>query len=181
MFVFFVFEVMIGVVCELLDVMKCQFGCVFNFYVVMVYSFVVLQGYFDFCGVLQQGVLDLKMCECVVLLVVQFNDCDYCVVVYIFWGGKIGMDVDDLWVICQVDSVDVCMVVVLCFVKVLVLYDVVNVEIVLIEVLQVGWNEVEVGELVVYIVLNVFLNYFKQIVELLLDFFVVLFLEKVVV
>ncbi len=171
-------EATTGVARELLDATKRQLGRVPNLYAAMAHSPAALQGYLDFRGALQQGVLDLKMRERVALLVAQLNDCDYCVAAHTFRGGKIGMDADDLRATRQADSADARTAAALRLVKALVLHDAANAETALTEALQAGWNEAEVGELVAHIALNVFSNYFKQIAEPPLDFPVAPPLEK---
>jgi len=157
-----------GIARELLDATKKQLGRVPNLYAAMAHSPIALQGYLDFRGALQQGVLDPKMRERVALLVAQLNDCDYCVAAHTFRGGKIGMTADDLLATRQADSADAKTAAALRLVKALTLRE--TAETALTEALQAGWTEAEIGELVAHIALNVFSNYFKQIAEPPLDF-----------
>lgn len=163
-------EATTGIARELLDATRRQLGRVPNLYAAMAHSPIALQGYLDFRGALQQGVLDLKMRERVALLVAQLNDCDYCVAAHTFRGGKIGMGADDLMATRRADSTDAKTAAALHLVKALTLREEANAETALTEALQAGWTEAEIGELVAHIALNVFSNYFKQIAHPPLDF-----------
>lgn len=159
-----------GIARELLDATRRQLGKVPNLYAAMAHSPVALQGYLDFRGALQQGVLDLKMRERVALLTAQLNDCDYCVAAHTFRGGKIGMSADDLMATRRADSADAKTAAALRLVKALLMRETANAETALTDALQAGWNEAEIGELVAHVALNVFSNFFKQIAEPPLDF-----------
>lgn len=159
-----------GIARELLDATRRQLGKVPNLYAAMAHSPIALQGYLDFRGALQQGVLDLKMRERVALLTAQLNDCDYCVAAHTFRGGKIGMSADDLMATRRADSADAKTAAALRLVKALLLRETANAETALTDALQAGWNEAEIGELVAHVALNVFSNFFKQIAEPPLDF-----------
>lgn len=163
-------EATTGIARELLDATRRQLGKVPNLYAAMAHSPIALQGYLDFRGALQQGVLDIKMRERVALLTAQLNDCDYCVAAHTFRGGKIGMSAEDLMATRRADSADARTAAALRLVKALLLREAANAETALTDALQAGWNEAEIGELVAHVALNVFSNFFKQIAEPPLDF-----------
>lgn len=163
-------EAATGIARELLDATRRQLGRVPNLYAAMAHSPIALQGYLDFRGALQQGVLDLKMRERIALLTAQLNDCDYCVAAHSFRGGKIGMSAEDLFATRHAESSDTKTAAALRLVKALVLREAASAETALTDALQAGWTEAEIGEIVAHIALNVFSNYFKQIAEPPLDF-----------
>lgn len=163
-------EATTGIARELLDATRRQLGRVPNLYAAMAHSPIALQGYLDFRGALQQGVLAPRMRERVALLTAQLNDCDYCVAAHTFRGGKIGMSADDLLATRRAHSDDAKTAAALRLVKALVLRDTASAETALTEVWQAGWTEEEVGEIVAHVALNVFSNVFKQIAEPPLDF-----------
>lgn len=172
--IFFIIDVVFEVVCLLFEVVNKQIGFVFNFFCLVVNSLVVLEGYFGMFGVLAKGWLLVQMCECIVLVVVQINVCGYCLVVYSFMVSKfVKLDDVEIVVNCGGCFCDVKVDVVVCFVVSVVIQCgyVVDVEVVVVCV--VGYDDVQIVEIVQYVVLNIWINYINEVVQIVFDFFVV--------
>ncbi len=155
---------------ELLEATQRQLGRTPNLYRAMANSPKALEVYLAFRAALQGGQLETKMNERIALLVAQLNDCDYCIAAHHFRGQKIGMSVQDLNDTRLGRSVDPKIYAALTFIKSIVdgrgTADAQSKA----ALLEQGWNEAEIGEIIAHVALNVFSNYFKQIAEPLMDF-----------
>jgi AhpD family alkylhydroperoxidase len=155
---------------DLLATTQQQLGRVPNLYAAMANSPTALGGYLAFRGGLQKGSLDVKMRERVALRVAQLNDCDYCVAAHTFRGGKIGLTSQDLIDTRLGRHEDGKTDAALRFVTALVGRDNAQIDAGTKAVLEAGWTEAQVGEIVAHVALNVFSNLFKQVAHPPLDF-----------
>lgn len=159
-----------GPVKELLDLTQKQLGRIPNLYKAMANSPTGLSAYLAFRGALQNGALDVKMRERIALLTAQLNTCDYCVAAHSFRAEKVGLSADEINATRLVDSDSPKIKSALKFVEKLIENRGAVPGLATRELIEVGWSEEEIGEMVGHVALNVFSNYFKQISEPELDF-----------
>jgi len=154
----------------LLATTRKQLGRVPNLYRAMANSPTALSAYLAFRGALQGGALDVRMHERIALLTAQRNHCDYCIAAHYFRGSKIGMTATDLDATRHARSDDPKIQAALAFVVALIDGRGVVPAPIRQNVIDKGWSEAEIGEMVAHVALNMFSNYFKQIAEPALDF-----------
>jgi uncharacterized peroxidase-related enzyme len=160
----------VGPARALLEATREQLGRVPNLYRAMANSPKALAGYLAFRGALQAGGLEREMCERIALLVAEINGCDYCVAAHSFRAQKIGMSLSDIADSRRAASESPKVRAALAFVKELLEARGLVAPETRLVLLQHGWSEGDVGEIVAHVALNVFSNYFKQISEPALDF-----------
>jgi AhpD family alkylhydroperoxidase len=155
---------------ELLDATQQQLGRVPNLYKAMANSPVGLSAYLAFRKELQNGILDVGMRERIALLTAQLNSCDYCIAAHSFRAEKVGLSSEDIKNTRHARSDSMKTNAALQFVKELI-HNKGSAEDETKNVLvESGWNEAEIGEMVAHVALNVFSNYFKQVAQPELDF-----------
>jgi len=155
---------------ELLAATQQQLGRVPNLYRAMANSPKALGGYLAFRGALQDGALDREMCERIALLTAELNACDYCVAAHTFRAQKIGLSTQDIADTRSANSASPKLQTALAFVAELIDNRGMASTATRQSLLQHGWSENEIGEMIGHVALNVFSNYFKQVSEPLLDF-----------
>jgi AhpD family alkylhydroperoxidase len=155
---------------ELLDATRQQLGRVPNLYRAMANSPKGLGAYLAFRGALQDGALDSKMCERIALLTAELNSCDYCVAAHSFRGHKIGLSAEELNSTRLAVSDSPKIHAALAFIAELIAGRGTAKAATKVALIEQGWSEAEIGEIVAHVALNVFSNYFKQVADPVLDF-----------
>ena len=155
---------------ELLEATHKQLGRVPNLYRAMANSPKGLGAYLAFRGALQGGTLDSAMCERIALLTAQLNACDYCVAAHSFRARKMGLSTEDILATRQGNSDSPKIHAALVFIVELIGGRGTVVDATKDALIEHGWSEAEIGEMVGHVALNVFSNYFKQVAGPVLNF-----------
>ena len=159
-----------GEVRDLFDATRRQLGRVPNLYRAMAGSPAALGAYLAFREALGRGVLDPAMRERIALLTAQLNDCDYCVAAHSFRSQKMGLTGEDIDATRRARSESPKIHASLSFVKTLIEHRGTAGEDSAAELARHGWTEMEIGEMIGHVALNVFSNHFKQVANPALDF-----------
>lgn len=155
---------------ELLAATQKQLGRAPNLYRSMAQSPIALEAYLAFRGVLTKGALSSKMMERIALLTAVMNDCEYCVAAHSFRGSKIGMSEQELSMTragladTEKDSAA------LHFVQNMMRHRGITSDGEFLALKKAGWNDIEIGEMIAHVALNVFSNYFNHVAQPELDF-----------
>lgn len=148
---------------------------VFNVYVgIGSLSLVVLELVLYLDGVLCKSSLLVKEIEVIKLVVSEQFGCDYCLVVYVFMGKKVGFFVQVIDGVCYDcflgdDCLDVLVDFVCCLV---VICGIVFVDVV--ECVWVVYSDVQIVDMLLVVIVIIFINLFNCVNDIVLDFLLVL-------
>lgn len=156
---------------ELYKGIKGKLGMVPNMMQTMGNSSAVLEGYLNLSGALGKGTLGAKLGEMIALAVAQTNACDYCLSAHSLIGEKMAGIKPDVLTDARIGvNNDPKIQAALQFALTLVdKRGQVNDEDVNL-VLDAGYTQGEVGEIVAHVALNVFTNYFNNTANTSIDF-----------
>ncbi len=155
---------------ELLDAVKAKLGIVPNMTRSMAVSASVLEAYLGFSGALSHGVLPARVREQLALDVGEANHCDYCVSAHSSIGKRLGLTDQEVLNSRRGSSADPKTDVLLRFARTVVekrgLVDDADIAV----VRDAGYGDAEIAEVVAYVALNIFTNYFNNVAGTTLDF-----------
>jgi len=155
---------------ELLDHVESKMGMLPNFYRTMANSSAVLEGYTCLHDALEDGVLPAKLCEEIALTVSQVNRSEYCLAGHTALGKTLGLSDDEIMDSRRCQSSDKRVEVVLQFARdVVEKHGWVSDEDVR-RLREVGYEDREISEMIGWIVLSIFGDYFTQITQTEVDF-----------
>jgi uncharacterized peroxidase-related enzyme len=155
---------------QLLDAVKARLGTVPNMTRAMAVSPPVLEAYLGFSGALARGVLPAKVREQLALDIGEANHCDYCVSAHSALGKRAGLSDADILDSRKGTSTDPRTDALLRFARTVVtkqgIVDDADVE----AARAVGNGDAEIAEVVAHVALNIFTNYFNNVVGTAIDF-----------
>ena len=156
---------------ELFESIQVKLGMVPNMMKTMGNSSAVLEGYLNFSGALSKGSLGGKLGEMIALTVAQENACDYCLSAHSLIGEKMaGVKPEILHDARNGVNADPKIGAALQFALTLVEKrgQVSNEDVQ--TVLEAGYTEGEVAEIIAHVGLNIFTNYFNNTANTTIDF-----------
>lgn len=156
---------------ELFESIQVKLGMVPNMMKTMGNSSAVLEGYLNFSGSLSKGTLGSKLGEMIALTVAQYNACDYCLSAHSLIGEKMaGIKPEILRDARSAVNPDSKIQAALEFALTLVEkrghVDSADVN----QVLEAGYTQGEVAEIIAHVGLNIFTNYFNNTANTTIDF-----------
>jgi uncharacterized peroxidase-related enzyme len=158
---------------QIFDSLQKHLGTVPNLVRVLANSPAAVNAYASFSGALDQGVLPAKTREQVAIAVATANSCDYCLSAHTALGQVAGLATDELKLAQKAESADKKTAAALQFAVNVVrkrgIVSPAEVE----ELRSVGYSDAEVVEIIAGVALNIFTNYFNNIVGTDIDFPVV--------
>lgn len=155
---------------ELLQEFQDEFSSFPNFIRTLGHSPAVLEGYLKTSAALSKGFLDIKLQEGIALTVAELHQCNYCVSFHKSIGKATGIKASDLRNNLMGHSNDIKTHTVLQFVKTVVNSRGHISDIELKPLREVGCTDSEIVEIIGHIGLNIFKNYFNNIVGTTNDF-----------
>ncbi|MGP1309421.1 MAG: carboxymuconolactone decarboxylase family protein [Phycisphaerales bacterium] len=158
---------------ELLAAVKAKLGLVPNMTKVMANSPAALKGYLGFSGALGEGSLPAKVREQIAILVAEGNSCTYCLSAHTAIGKMIGLPESELAAAREGTSSDPKTLAALRFAHAVLSTtgEVTDDEVR--AVLDAGWSEAQVAEIVANVALNVYTNLINKTFAVEVDFPVV--------
>lgn len=155
---------------ELLDAVKAKLGLVPNMTRAMANSPAVLEAYVQFSGAMGKGTISAKNREQISLAVGEANGCDYCLSAHSTIGKMVGLSAEQIRDSRQGLAVDAKTDALLNFAgKVVDERGRVSSED-LQKVRAAGFDDAAIAEIVANVALNIFTNYFNNVVETDIDF-----------
>jgi uncharacterized peroxidase-related enzyme len=155
---------------ELLDAVKAKLGIVPNMTRSMAVSPPVLEAYLGFIGALGHGVLPARVREQLALDVGEANHCNYCVSAHSLLGQQAGLTEQDVLDSRRGTSADPQAAMLLRFARtVLEKRGLIN-DADIAAVRKAGYGDAAIAEVVAHVGLNVFTNYFNNVVGTPIDF-----------
>jgi uncharacterized peroxidase-related enzyme len=155
---------------QIFDGMQKHFGMVPNMARVLANSPAALNAYVSFDGALAQGTLPAPLREQIAIAVANANACDYCLSAHTLLGGIAGLDQTERASAQKAESHDAKAAAALRFAVKVVrergLLAPSEVE----TLRAAGYSEGEVAEIVAAVAINIFTNYFNNIVGTDIDF-----------
>lgn len=156
---------------QLFEGIQEKLGMVPNMMRTMGNSPAVLEGYLNLNATLGSGLLGTEMGELIAMTVAQANSCNYCLSAHSFIGEKLaGIRPETLKLSRTAQSVDSKVAKALEFARVLVqkqgLVSDQDVQL----VLDAGYSQGEISEIVAFVALNIFTNYFNNTANTEVDF-----------
>ena len=153
---------------ELVNAVEKKLGVVPNIFLTMGKAPAVLQGYLQFSESLSEGKLCPQLREKIALATAGKNNCDYCASAHTFLGQKVGIDKEELKKNLESRSDDPKSEAVLRFVH-NVLENKGRVDSIQ-TLIEVGLSEEEIVEVIGHIGMNIFTNYFNNVINTEIDF-----------
>lgn len=156
---------------ELFNNIEAKLGMVPNMMRTMGNSPATLNGYLSFSGALAESKIGGKLAELIALTVANANGCDYCNAAHSFIGEKLaGIDTTTIQLAKQGKSNDSKTQTALTFSRSL-LSKKGNVSVEDLNTLkEVGYSDGEITEIIAYVGLNIFTNYFNNAINVTVDF-----------
>ncbi len=155
---------------DLLEAVHAKLKITPNMTKVMANSPAVLQAYLGFSGALGEGVLDVKLREQIALAVGQSNECQYCVSAHSAIGKMVGLPQSEVAASRSGHSSSPKSEVALSFSKQVIAHGG-KASASEIEALRTaGFSDSEIAEIIAHIALNVFTNYFNNVLDVDVDF-----------
>lgn len=136
----------------------------------MANSAAVLDGYLAFSGALGHGALPAALREQIALAVAEANSCDYCLSAHSALGQMAGLKADQIRGSRQASSDDPKIDAALKFAVAVVLSKGALTDAQFARVIDAGFSEGEVAEILAHVALNVFTNYFNKAALTVVDF-----------
>jgi uncharacterized peroxidase-related enzyme len=155
---------------DLLDKVQAKLGLTPNMMRTMANSPAVLEAYLNFNNSLAEGSLSSRLREQIALVVAEANGCEYCLSAHTAIGKMVGLGTDDILASRQSTSTNPKVEAALKFASRIIARrgDVSDND--LGQVLQAGYAEGEIAEIIANVALNVFTNYFNQVAQTEIDF-----------
>lgn len=164
---------------QILKSVKTKMGMVPNLISTMAQAPVVAKAYLEFSGAMASGTLSQRVREQISLIVGEANSCGYCVSAHTALGQAIGMSEQETIAARKGDLEDHKENAAIQFAQKVVLERAKVADCDLDQLRQVGYTEGEICEIIANVALNIFTNYFNEIVETEIDFPVAKALERV--
>ena len=155
---------------ELLDAVQGKLGMVPNMTRAMANSPAVLDGYLQLSGALAKGTLPAKTREEIALAVSQANSCDYCLAAHSTIGKMVGLSTDQIRDSRLGTAVDSKTDALIRFARKLVESRGRATDSDIAAVRNAGFDDGAIAEVIAHVALNVFTNYFNNVVETDIDF-----------
>jgi len=155
---------------ELLGAVQKQLGMIPNIFLTFAHSPAVLKGYIQFSGALATGKLSAQLREQIAVATAGKNHCDYCASAHTLLGGKAGVKKEELGLNLAGCSNDPKTASALKFVVEVVEKRGEIDESSLANLVEAGFSDEEVVEIIGHIGLNIFTNYFNHIAGTKIDF-----------
>jgi len=160
----------IGKAKQLLAGVQAKLGITPNLMKTLAQSPAALDAYLHFSGSLSTGVLDAKFRELLAVAVAQANSCEYCLSAHTAIGGMVGLSADELSIAREARSEDAKRDAGLQFAQKIVVQRGTVTDQDFAVVREAGYNDAEITEIVAHVGLNIFTNYFNNIVKTEVDF-----------
>jgi uncharacterized peroxidase-related enzyme len=154
----------------LLDTVKIKLGLVPNMTRAMANAPAVLDGYLQLSGALAKGALPAKVREQIALAISQGNECDYCVAAHSAIGKSLGLTADQIRDSRLGTAVDPKTDALINFARRVLDTRGRVTDADIREVLQAGFDDGAIAEVIANVALHVFTNYFNVAAETELDF-----------
>jgi len=155
---------------ELLAAVQSKMKMTPNLTKVMANSPAVLEGYLGFSGALAGGVLDPKLRELLALAVGQSNECQYCVSAHTVLGKMAGLPESELLAGRKGHSASPKFGAALSFAKNVVASRGKASPAEVQSLRDAGFSDGEIAEIISHVALNIFTNYFNNILDVDVDF-----------
>lgn len=156
---------------QLFEGVQEKLGTVPNMMRTMGTSPVVLEGYLNLNATLGVGQLGTELGELIAMTVAQANSCNYCLSAHTFIGEKlVGIRPETLNLSRTAQSVNAKEAKALRFAQTLVQKQGLVTDSHVQQVLDAGYSQGEVGEIVAHVALNIFTNYFNNTANTEVDF-----------
>jgi uncharacterized peroxidase-related enzyme len=155
---------------ELLDAVKAKLGRTPNMMKTMAQSPAVLEAYLNFSGALGGGKLNARLREQIALISAEINGCGYCASAHTAIGKIVGLDEDAILAARNGNAADAKTDAALKFARTVIVNRGEVSDADLQAVKDAGFSDGEVGEIVANVALNIFTNYFNEIVKTDIDF-----------
>lgn len=155
---------------ELLDGVKAKIGMAPNLMRTYANSPAALEGYLNFSGALEGGLLDAKLREQIALTVADANSCEYCLSAHTAIGKMVGLNESEIVSSRQASSGDAKVDAALKFAHQIVVKrgEVLDSEVQAVR--EAGYTDGEIVEIVANVALNIFTNYFNHVAQTVVDF-----------
>ena len=159
-----------GNAADILNAVQKKIGMVPNIYGSMAHSPAVLSALLGFNGALAEGVLSPALREQIALTIAGENGCDYCASAHTMMAKAAGVSEAEATnnLIAQSDHPRTAAI--LTFVKQVVVNRGVASDTEVAQLREVGVNDAEFVEILAHVGINLFANYFNNIVEIDIDF-----------
>ncbi len=155
---------------QLLTGVQAKLGITPNLMKAMAQAPAALEAYLHFSGSLATGVLDAKFREQLAIAVAQANSCEYCLSAHTAIGGMVGLTAEELSASRESHAADAKRNAGLQFAqKVVVQRGIIGDEDYA-AVKNAGYSDAEIVEIIGHVGLNIFTNYFNNIVKTDVDF-----------
>jgi uncharacterized peroxidase-related enzyme len=154
----------------LLDAVKAKLGRTPNMMKTMAQSPAVLEAYLNFSGALGGGKLNARLREQIALISAEINGCGYCASAHTAIGKIVGLDEDAILAARNGNAADAKTDAALKFARTVIVNRGEVSDADLQAVKDAGFSDGEVGEIVANVALNIFTNYFNEIVKTDIDF-----------
>lgn len=155
---------------ELLDGVQAKFGMTPNLMRVLANSPAALEGYLTFNDSLSKGQLPAKLRELISVIVAEANRCEYCLSAHTAIGKLVGLKEEEILAGRELNIGDAKLDAALHFVHEIVVrrgqLDESDIE----KVRQAGYTDGDIAEIISNVGLNIFTNYFNNIVDTEIDF-----------
>jgi uncharacterized peroxidase-related enzyme len=155
---------------ELLDAVKAKLGRTPNMMKTMAQSPAVLEAYLNFSGALGGGKLNARLREQIALNSAEINGCGYCASAHTAIGKIVGLDEDAILAARNGNAAEAKTDAALKFARTVIVNRGEVSDADLQAVKDAGFSDGEVGEIVANVALNIFTNYFNEIVKTDIDF-----------
>jgi uncharacterized peroxidase-related enzyme len=155
---------------ELLDTVKSAFGMVPNMTRVMANSPVVLESFLAFNGTLASGSLPPQLREQIGLVVAQQNSCNYCLSAHAALGKMLHLTPEQIAASRKGDGSSEKATAALTFAKRLVENKAQTTSADFDALRSAGYTDAEIAEIIGYVALNLFTNYFNLATAVDVDF-----------
>lgn len=149
---------------------EAQLGRTPNLYRAMANSPAALEGYLNFREALTRGKLSVQMREHIALYVAGESNCHYCISAHAFRGKKVGIDPIELQMNLNAESSNSKTKAALQFIGEVMKTKGQLQDTKVQNLLDAGWSNEEMGEMVAHVALNIFSNYFNHLAKPELDF-----------
>ncbi|MPY21366.1 carboxymuconolactone decarboxylase family protein [Shewanella psychropiezotolerans] len=153
-----------------LTALKKAMGAEINLFGAIANSSSALEGFLNFKGSLEKGVLSKKLSEQLALTIAGTNGCHYCASAHAFIGGKLGLSEAEIRANLNARSEDSQTNTILSFARQVIEQKgrVTTKQLAATE--AAGFNREQLVEVIAHIALNTFTNYFNEAFEIDIDF-----------
>ncbi len=155
---------------QILTAVKQAMGMVPNLVSTLAQSPAAAQAYLAFSGALAKGSLPGKLREQIALVVGEANSCDYCLAAHSLLGGKAGLSNEEILAARSAESTDAKTAAALAFSQKLVTERGLVSDTDVSGLVEHGFTEGDIAEIVANTALNIFTNYFNHVAGTVVDF-----------